>query len=96
MGGGFGMLARKMGMLCDSLMAVQMVDAKGEVVYADQYVNPGLLWASRGPDIFIKDWPNAYYGANYPELMRIKASTTRKKYSTLNRVFVQPNMTAAL
>lgn len=24
------------------------------------------------PDIFIKDWPCAYYGTNYRELMRIK------------------------
>ena len=29
LGGGFGMLTRKMGMLCDSLIAVQMVNAKG-------------------------------------------------------------------
>jgi len=48
LGGGFGMLTRKLGMLCDSLMAVQMVDANGEVVYADRHVNPDLLWASRG------------------------------------------------
>jgi len=48
LGGGFGMLTRKMGMLCDSLMAVQMVNAKGEVVYADRCVNSDLLWASRG------------------------------------------------
>lgn len=25
------------------------------------------------PDIFIKDWPSAYYGTNYRELMRIKS-----------------------
>lgn len=48
LGGGFGMLTRKMGMLCDSLMAVQMVNARGDVVYADKYVNSDLLWASRG------------------------------------------------
>jgi FAD/FMN-containing dehydrogenase len=24
------------------------------------------------PDIFIKHWPNVYYGTNYQELMRIK------------------------
>lgn len=48
LGGGFGMLTRKMGMLCDSLIAVQMVNAKGEVVYADKCVNSDLLWASRG------------------------------------------------
>jgi len=24
------------------------------------------------PDVFIKDWPNAYYGTNYQELMRMK------------------------
>lgn len=35
LGGEFGMLTRKKGMLCDSLMAVEMVNARGKVVYAD-------------------------------------------------------------
>ncbi|VBB04991.1 Hypothetical protein LUCI_0197 [Lucifera butyrica] len=48
LGGGFGMLTRKMGLLCDNLMAIQMVNAKGELVYADRHVNSDLLWASRG------------------------------------------------
>lgn len=48
LGGGFGMLTRKMGLLCDNLLAVQMVGAKGEAVYADQNVNADLFWASRG------------------------------------------------
>ncbi|MCC5423057.1 FAD-binding oxidoreductase [Clostridium botulinum] len=48
LGGGFGMLTRKMGMLCDSLMAVEMVNARGKVVYADRYVNSDLFWASCG------------------------------------------------
>jgi FAD/FMN-containing dehydrogenase len=48
LGGGFGMLTRKMGLLCDNLMAIQMVNAEGEIVYADQCINSDLLWASRG------------------------------------------------
>lgn len=48
LGGGFGMLTRRLGMLCDSLKAVQMVNAKGEIVYADESSNYDLLWASRG------------------------------------------------
>ncbi len=48
LGGGFGMLTRKMGLLCDNLLAIQMVNAKGQIVYADQRVNSDLLWASRG------------------------------------------------
>lgn len=48
LGGGFGMLTRKMGMLCDNLMAVQMINAKGEEVYADRYINSDLLWACCG------------------------------------------------
>ncbi|CUH96606.1 putative FAD-linked oxidoreductase YgaK [Propionispora sp. 2/2-37] len=48
LGGGFGMLTRKMGLLCDNLMAIQMVNAQGEIIYADQCVNADLFWASRG------------------------------------------------
>ncbi|WP_371367721.1 putative FAD-linked oxidoreductase YvdP [Sporomusa rhizae] len=48
LGGGFGMLTRKLGLLCDNLLAIQMVDAEGKIVYADQCVNSDLLWASRG------------------------------------------------
>ncbi len=48
LGGGFGMLTRKMGLLCDNLLALQMVNAQGEIVYADKYINSDLLWACRG------------------------------------------------
>ncbi|TWH45145.1 FAD-binding oxidoreductase [Sporomusa sp. KB1] len=48
LGGGFGMLTRKMGLLCDNLITIEMVNAKGEIVYADECVNSDLLWASRG------------------------------------------------
>lgn len=37
-----------MGLLCDNLMAIQMVNAEGGIVYADQCINSDLLWASRG------------------------------------------------
>lgn len=48
LGGGFGMLTRKMGLLCDNLIAVRMVNDKGEEVCADRCMHPDLFWASRG------------------------------------------------
>lgn len=48
LGGGFGLLTRLWGLTCDSLRALQMVDANGEVVNADDATHPDLMWASRG------------------------------------------------
>ena len=48
LGGGYGFLARRFGLSCDSLMAVEMVDAAGRIVIADASTNPDLLWAGRG------------------------------------------------
>jgi FAD/FMN-containing dehydrogenase len=44
LGGGFGFLARLLGLTCDSLIGLEMVDARGRLVRAA----PDLLWASRG------------------------------------------------
>lgn len=48
LGGGFGMLTRKLGMLCDSLVGVEMVDANGRIISANNLRNSDLLWASCG------------------------------------------------
>jgi FAD/FMN-containing dehydrogenase len=48
LGGGFGFLARKFGMACDSLLSIEMVDAAGRVVTADASNNADLFWACRG------------------------------------------------
>jgi FAD/FMN-containing dehydrogenase len=48
LGGGLGMLVRSRGLLIDSLLAVEMVDAKGNILTADSSSNPDLFWASRG------------------------------------------------
>jgi FAD/FMN-containing dehydrogenase len=47
-GGGFGMLTRLLGMACDSLVELEMVNAGGEIVRAGEKVNDDLLWACRG------------------------------------------------
>ena len=44
LGGGFGLLVRCLGLACDSLVGLEMVDAGGRLVRAA----PDLLWASRG------------------------------------------------
>lgn len=48
LGGGLGMLVRSRGLLCDSLLAVEMVDAEGQIITADESNNPDLFWACRG------------------------------------------------
>ncbi|MFC0189817.1 FAD-binding oxidoreductase [Fictibacillus aquaticus] len=48
LGGGWGMLTRQYGMLCDTLLALEMVTADGTVVYASEKKNSDLFWACRG------------------------------------------------
>ena len=48
LGGGYGFLARQYGMACDSLEAVEMIDAGGRLVTADASTNADLFWACRG------------------------------------------------
>ncbi|MBO9619967.1 MAG: FAD-binding oxidoreductase [Niabella sp.] len=46
LGGGYGLLSRKYGLTCDSLLEVTMVDGKGAIV--NSAADPELLWACRG------------------------------------------------
>lgn len=46
LGGGYGLMARKFGLTCDSLQAVKMVDGTGNIVTASG--KDELLWACRG------------------------------------------------
>lgn len=46
--GGYGLLARVFGLTCDSLLEVEMVTAKGEIIHANDRQNSDLLWACRG------------------------------------------------
>ena len=48
LGGGIGWLARKHGLQANSLTAVELVTAEGEVVRADAGSHPELFWALRG------------------------------------------------
>ena len=48
LGGGFGHLVRRAGLLCDSLEAVDLVLADGRRVRASARSAPDLFWASRG------------------------------------------------
>lgn len=47
-GGGFGVLSRAIGLISDNLLALETVDAKGNIIQANQSCNEDLLWASRG------------------------------------------------
>jgi FAD/FMN-containing dehydrogenase len=48
LGGGFGFLGRAHGLACDRLVALEMIDAGGHRVLADDRSRPDLMWASRG------------------------------------------------
>jgi FAD/FMN-containing dehydrogenase len=48
LGGGIGPLQRTTGLICDNLLEIEMVDAKGKVIRANKKCNSDLLWASRG------------------------------------------------
>lgn len=48
LGGGFGRLARRLGLALDNVTAVDIVTADGEYRHASSAENPELLWAVRG------------------------------------------------
>ncbi|MFC7372848.1 FAD-binding oxidoreductase [Fictibacillus iocasae] len=48
LGAGWGMLTRKYGMLCDRLLALEMVTADGKIIFATDEWNSDLFWACRG------------------------------------------------
>jgi FAD/FMN-containing dehydrogenase len=48
LGGGVGRLARKYGLACDNLSAVEVVTAAGDVLMAGATESPDLFWALRG------------------------------------------------
>ncbi|MDB5072301.1 MAG: hypothetical protein JWM87_3412 [Candidatus Eremiobacteraeota bacterium] len=48
LGGGFGVVSRKYGLACDNVLGVELVDACGELVYANAEQNADLYWACRG------------------------------------------------
>jgi FAD/FMN-containing dehydrogenase len=47
-GGGFGLSSRKLGLTCDNVLSMQMVDVNGKLVTASASENPDLYWALRG------------------------------------------------
>lgn len=48
LGGGMGWFARKLGLACNSIRAVELVSAAGELVRADPEHETDLFWALRG------------------------------------------------
>lgn len=48
LGGGIGFLSRQYGLTCDTLLAVDLVDANGDSLRASEQENPDLFWALRG------------------------------------------------
>ena len=48
LGGGIGFLSRQYGLTCDSLLAVDLVGANGDLLGSSADENPDLFWALRG------------------------------------------------
>jgi FAD/FMN-containing dehydrogenase len=48
LGSGSGWLERKLGLTCDSLLAVELVTASGDVLVASETERPDLFWGVRG------------------------------------------------
>jgi FAD/FMN-containing dehydrogenase len=48
LGGGIGFLSRQYGLTCDTLLAVDLVDANGDLLRASEQEHPDLFWALRG------------------------------------------------
>ncbi|UUZ86239.1 FAD-binding protein [Paenibacillus sp. P26] len=48
LGGGYGYLSRLMGMTCDNVLGVELIDAQGRRIRADAREHSDLLWACRG------------------------------------------------
>ena len=46
--GGFGWNSRKWGVACESVLAVDVVTADGDLIHADSYHHPDYYWAARG------------------------------------------------
>lgn len=48
LGGGIGVVARKYGLTCDAITAIELVTADGRVLRCDENTEPDLFWANRG------------------------------------------------
>jgi FAD/FMN-containing dehydrogenase len=48
LGGGFGLLGRSLGLACDSVLSMEVVDASGQIRTVSEQENPDLFWALRG------------------------------------------------
>jgi FAD/FMN-containing dehydrogenase len=48
LGGGIGFMVRKYGLTVDSLLAAELVTARGQLITADETQHPDLFWALRG------------------------------------------------
>jgi FAD/FMN-containing dehydrogenase len=48
LGGGFGLLGRPLGLACDSILSMEVVDPSGNILNVSAQENPDLFWALRG------------------------------------------------
>lgn len=48
LGGGWGYSSRYLGLACDSLIEIELIDYKGDLIIANESINEDLFWAVKG------------------------------------------------
>lgn len=79
--GGWGWRSRALGPACQSVEAIDVVTAAGDVIRADATQNTDFLWAARGAGPGMFGIVSRYYLRTYPSPSAVAASTYRYPFS---------------
>jgi FAD/FMN-containing dehydrogenase len=79
--GGHGMLSRHYGLTADFLSAIEMVDHKGQIIYANATQNSDLFWMARGGGSGVFHFPGIIYGLEFRNLPTV--DDTEEVYTAL-------------
>lgn len=83
LGGGWGLSCRKFGLLCDSLVEIELVNYLGQCIIANECCNADLFWACRGGG-----------GGNFGVVVRMTFRVPPKVVCVTYFEFYYPNVTA--
>ncbi|PGH16189.1 hypothetical protein AJ79_01956 [Helicocarpus griseus UAMH5409] len=101
LGGGFGWLSGRYGMVVDNLLSATLVLANGQIVTTSFTENPDLFWAVRGAGhnfgVAVKFQYRCYEQKNdiFSGLISFTPDKLESVVETLNTIFLEPQMDAA-